>query len=153
MSTVSDRLRELVVVTRSIDSREVVVEVRDSGLGLDATDRDILFRSFYTTKANGTGMGLAISRSIVEAHGGHIEAAQNQPYGAVFRPDGLVLSLLSLSARWSGWESPSRWDSRSYRGWRDRWTRCWDRGRPDRRRRNSGRRRDSCCPSRRRHRR
>jgi PAS domain S-box-containing protein len=85
MSTVGDRPRELVVVTGASDPKEVFVEVRDSGPGLDPANMDALFRSFYSTKPDGTGMGLSISRSIVEAHGGDLSAEPNHPYGAVFR--------------------------------------------------------------------
>ena len=86
MSGVSDRPRELVVVTGvSSDPGEVFVEMRDSGPGLDPTSLNSLFDSFYTTKASGMGMGLSISRSIIEAHGGHMQAGPNQPHGAVFR--------------------------------------------------------------------
>jgi C4-dicarboxylate-specific signal transduction histidine kinase len=86
MSSISDRPRELVVVTgASADASEVFVEMRDSGPGLDPTSLSSLFESFYTTKANGMGMGLSISRSIVEAHGGRMHAMPNQPHGAVFR--------------------------------------------------------------------
>jgi two-component system sensor kinase FixL len=86
MSSISDRPRELVVVTgASADASEVFVEMRDSGPGLDPTSLSSLFESFYTTKANGMGMGLSISRSIVEAHGGRMQAMPNQPHGAVFR--------------------------------------------------------------------
>jgi signal transduction histidine kinase len=62
-----------------------MVEVRDTGTGLDPGHVDRLFESFYTTKAEGMGMGLAISRTIVEAHGGRLEAVPNVPHGAVFR--------------------------------------------------------------------
>jgi signal transduction histidine kinase len=85
MSAVSDRPRELALVTTINDSNEVSVEVRDSGPGLDSTNIAALFQSFYSTKPNGTGMGLSISRSIVEAHGGVISAEPNHPHGAVFR--------------------------------------------------------------------
>ena len=84
MSGVADRPRELVVGSGASDS-DVFVEVRDSGPGLDATNLGRLFDSFYTTKPNGMGMGLSISRSIVEAHGGRLVATQNVPHGAVFR--------------------------------------------------------------------
>ncbi|WP_246258139.1 ATP-binding protein, partial [Pararobbsia alpina] len=62
-----------------------MVEVADTGTGLDPGYVGRLFESFYTTKAEGMGVGLAISRSIVEAHGGRLEAAPNEPHGAVFR--------------------------------------------------------------------
>ena len=67
------------------DESELFVEVRDSGAGLDPAHLDRLFESFHTTKPGGMGLGLAISRSIVKAHGGRIWAAPNQPCGAVFR--------------------------------------------------------------------
>jgi signal transduction histidine kinase len=63
----------------------VLVAVRDSGPGLDPKDLDHLFDAFYTTKPHGLGMGLAISRSIVEAHGGRLWATANLPRGAAFQ--------------------------------------------------------------------
>jgi C4-dicarboxylate-specific signal transduction histidine kinase len=84
MSSVSDRPRELTVLSQRA-RKGVSVEVRDTGTGLDPANRDRLFQSFYTTKPNGTGMGLAMSRSIIEAHGGDLVAAPNTPYGAVFQ--------------------------------------------------------------------
>jgi len=62
-----------------------VVEVRDCGIGLDPHRAEQVFDAFYTTKAEGLGIGLSISRSIVEAHGGRLWAAPNEPDGAVFR--------------------------------------------------------------------
>ena len=63
----------------------VLITVTDSGIGLTAEDLPRLFETFYTTKAEGMGMGLAISRSIVEAHGGRLWAATNADFGATFR--------------------------------------------------------------------
>ena len=85
MSDVADRPRELVVSSAAHGSRGVVVEVHDSGSGLDPERADQLFEAFYSTKPEGTGMGLTISRSIVEAHGGRLWATANAPHGAVFR--------------------------------------------------------------------
>jgi signal transduction histidine kinase len=59
--------------------------VTDSGIGLKAEDLPKLFQTFYTTKAEGMGMGLAISRSIVEAHGGRLWATPNTDLGATFQ--------------------------------------------------------------------
>ena len=63
----------------------MLVTVRDSGPGLDPESLGRLFDAFYTTKAGGLGMGLAICRSIIEAHGGRIWATANVPRGAVFQ--------------------------------------------------------------------
>ena len=63
----------------------VLIAVRDSRSGLNLKGRDRLFDAFYTTKPQGLGMGLAISRSIIEAHGGRLWATANAPHGAVFQ--------------------------------------------------------------------
>jgi PAS domain S-box-containing protein len=76
--------RELVVGSAKDGASGVRVTVRDNGLGLDAESADRLFDPFYTTKVGGIGMGLAISRSIIESHGGRIWATSNAPRGAVF---------------------------------------------------------------------
>jgi two-component system sensor kinase FixL len=85
MAAVQDGPRELTVSTARGDADHVVVEVRDTGPGFDQDSFGRLFNSFYTTKPEGMGMGLAICRSIIEAHGGKISAALNEPHGAVFR--------------------------------------------------------------------
>jgi C4-dicarboxylate-specific signal transduction histidine kinase len=85
MADAGDGPRELTIVSGVDDANDIVVEVQDTGPGLDPQQLDRLFQSFYTTKPDGIGMGLAISRSIAEAHGGRLSAAANQPRGAVFR--------------------------------------------------------------------
>jgi signal transduction histidine kinase len=85
MAGAGDGPRELTIVSGMDDANGVVVEVQDTGPGLDPEKLDRLFQSFYTTKPDGIGMGLAISRSIAEAHGGRLSAAPNNPRGAVFR--------------------------------------------------------------------
>jgi signal transduction histidine kinase len=65
------------------ESTHVLIAVRDSGRGLDPTALEHLFDAFYTTKPHGLGMGLAISRSIIEAHGGRLWAKANAPQGAI----------------------------------------------------------------------
>jgi C4-dicarboxylate-specific signal transduction histidine kinase len=85
MSGVHDRPRELTIVSRLDDPDAVLVEVRDSGAGLDPQRAEQVFEAFYTTKTEGIGIGLSISRSIIEAHGGLLSASANAPYGAVFR--------------------------------------------------------------------
>jgi PAS domain S-box-containing protein len=85
MSGVQDRPRELTIASARSDANAVVIEVRDSGPGLEQESAERVFEPFYTTKAQGIGIGLSISRSIVEAHGGRLWAAANRPRGAVFR--------------------------------------------------------------------
>jgi signal transduction histidine kinase len=85
MAGVSDGLRELTISSGAAAPNDVFVEVQDTGPGLDAANLDRLFQSFYTTTPDGMGMGLAISRSIVAAHGGRLSATSNEPRGAIFR--------------------------------------------------------------------
>src|SRR6202007_2988747 len=85
MSGIGDGMRELTIVSAKAPSNHVFIEVQDTGPGFGSANLDRLFESFYTTKPDGMGMGLAISRSIVEAHGGRMSAAPNEPRGAVFR--------------------------------------------------------------------
>jgi C4-dicarboxylate-specific signal transduction histidine kinase len=85
MSVASEGPRELLVSSGKDESKGVLVAVRDSGPGLDPEALAHLFDPFYTTKPEGMGMGLAISRSIIEAHGGRLWATSNRPHGAVFQ--------------------------------------------------------------------
>jgi C4-dicarboxylate-specific signal transduction histidine kinase len=79
-----DGARELAVKSQTAESGQVLVSVSDSGVGLPAQRADQIFNAFFTTKSHGTGMGLRISRSIVESHGGRLWAADNFPRGASF---------------------------------------------------------------------
>jgi C4-dicarboxylate-specific signal transduction histidine kinase len=85
MSGVSEGPREVLVGSGNDDSDGVLVAVHDSGPGLDAERLNHLFDAFYTTKPNGLGMGLTISRSIIEAHGGRLWATPNVPRGAILQ--------------------------------------------------------------------
>ena len=84
MSEISGAQRELLVESAKDGLNGVVVSVRDSGKGLDAGTLDSLFEAFYTKKPSGMGMGLAISRTIIEAHDGRLWATPNIPQGAAF---------------------------------------------------------------------
>ena len=85
MGEVAEGPRELLLRSVTEGSKHVVVSVQDSGSGLDPAGLDNLFEAFYTTKPHGLGMGLAISRSIIDAHGGRLWATANAPRGAVFQ--------------------------------------------------------------------
>ena len=85
MSTVGDRPRELVIQTQRGDVDQASVTVQDSGVGLDPKGGEKIFDAFYTTKGAGMGMGLSISRSIVEDHGGRLWALPSDGPGATFQ--------------------------------------------------------------------
>jgi len=85
MSEMSGGPRQLLIRTDTDESRGIVVAVHDSGPGLKPEDLHRLFTPFYTTKPQGMGMGLAICRSIIEAHGGHLWATPTGDRGATFR--------------------------------------------------------------------
>ena len=85
MASVTDRSRELFIRSRQHESDKVLVAVQDSGIGIDRQNLEKIFDAFYTTKPQGMGMGLAISRSIVENHGGRLWATANEDRGATFQ--------------------------------------------------------------------
>jgi PAS domain S-box-containing protein len=85
MSGIDDGVREVRISTGKEAANAVLVTVWDFGPGLDPQNVDHLFKAFYTTKPAGLGMGLAICRSIIQAHGGRLWATANEPRGAVFQ--------------------------------------------------------------------
>src|SRR5258707_11694117 len=85
MSEVRTHPRELLITSRKSKSGEVVVAVRDSGTGLDAKDAERIFDPFFTTKEEGMGLGLSISRRIIEDHGGRMWATANHDKGATIQ--------------------------------------------------------------------
>src|SRR5439155_23017839 len=84
MSAVDDRPRHMVITTEREEGDRVRLTVQDAGVGLDPQAMDRLFEAFYTTKNDGMGMGLSISRSIIERHHGRLWAAPNDGPGATF---------------------------------------------------------------------
>jgi signal transduction histidine kinase len=80
-----DGTRELTIQSQRAEDGEVLVSVTDTGVGLPPQQADQIFNAFFTTKPQGTGMGLRISYSIVESHGGRLWAAGNSPRGAIFQ--------------------------------------------------------------------
>jgi signal transduction histidine kinase len=79
-----DGTHELMIESQRSEDGQVLISVSDTGVGLPPEQADKIFNAFFTTKAHGTGMGLRISRSIVESHGGRLWAADNPPRGARF---------------------------------------------------------------------
>jgi PAS domain S-box-containing protein len=84
MSDVNDRPRQLVIRTEREEGNRVRLSVQDAGIGFDAQTADKLFDAFYTTKSDGMGIGLSVSRSIIESHDGRIRATSNDGPGATF---------------------------------------------------------------------
>jgi signal transduction histidine kinase len=97
MSTVEDRPRELFIRTERDEGDQLRLSVKDAGVGFDPQAADRLFQAFFTTKDGGMGIGLSISRSIIEAHHGRLWATANDGPGATFsfaipcKPEGLTV--------------------------------------------------------------
>ena len=79
------RDRQLALISERSEDSLLLITVEDSGLGLPVEHADQIFTAFFTTKSYGTGMGLSISRSIIERHGGRLWAEANPGFGATFR--------------------------------------------------------------------
>jgi len=84
MSEVTDRPRDLLITAEREEGGNVRLSVRDAGVGLEPQAIERLFDAFYTTKSDGMGIGLSVSRSIIEGHGGKMWAVPNQGPGATF---------------------------------------------------------------------
>jgi signal transduction histidine kinase len=98
MSTIDDRPRELHIKTERYEGNQVRLSVKDSGIGFTPHAADKIFEAFYTTKSDGMGIGLSVSRSIIEAHQGRLWATPNDGPGCTFsfaipcRPEGFGLA-------------------------------------------------------------
>jgi PAS domain S-box-containing protein len=79
-----DGTREIAITSQQAENEQLQVSVSDTGIGLPSQQADQIFNAFFTTKDHGTGMGLRISRSIIESHGGRLWASNNYPRGASF---------------------------------------------------------------------
>jgi two-component system, LuxR family, sensor kinase FixL len=105
MTLVYDRPRELLIRSRANNAEQVLVEVRDSGIGIEPEHVGQLFNAFFTTKADGMGMGLSICRSIIEAHGGRIWASHNDGPGTTLQftlPAHLIVAAQPEGMTWHG---------------------------------------------------
>jgi PAS domain S-box-containing protein len=85
LSSVADRSRELLIRSGTHEPQSIFVAVRDAGIGLDSQTLDRIFDAFFTTKPEGMGMGLSISRTIIEAHGGRLWAIPHNGPGTTFQ--------------------------------------------------------------------
>jgi signal transduction histidine kinase len=84
LSGIDDRPRQLVIKTERDEENRVLLRVRDTGVGFEPQGADRLFDAFYTTKSSGMGIGLSVSRSIIESHEGRLWATSNDGPGTTF---------------------------------------------------------------------
>ena len=84
LAATEGRQRRLLVRSASLNGEGVHLEVTDNGIGINAEDATHIFEAFFTTKATGTGLGLSLCRTIIEARGGHLWASQGEASGATF---------------------------------------------------------------------
>ena len=104
MSSVVNRPRQLAIKSERDKGDCVRLSVQDTGVGIDPSHMDKLFEAFFTTKSAGMGMGLSVSRSIIESHHGRLWATPNDGPGATFsfslpcKPDGASESQSAISA-------------------------------------------------------
>ncbi|MGA7109522.1 MAG: ATP-binding protein [Terracidiphilus sp.] len=94
-----DGIREMVIESQRAENEQILVSVSDTGVGLPPQHAEQIFEPFFTTKPHGTGMGLRISRSIIELHGGRLWATDNPPRGARFN---FTLAVSPTAASESG---------------------------------------------------
>jgi signal transduction histidine kinase len=95
IEAMKDASGDLTVTSKRAEDGQLLVSVNDSGIGLPRGELEHIFEAFFTTKSQGTGMGLSISRRIIESHGGRLWAASNSERGATFQftlPSGLAAS-------------------------------------------------------------
>jgi signal transduction histidine kinase len=85
MASLDDRERQLQLRSEQDDPSTVMLTVEDAGKGIDTDIKDRIFEAFFTTKADGMGMGLSICRSIIASHGGRLLVSAGQTHGAVFQ--------------------------------------------------------------------
>ena len=101
----SQGAREILIRTSRKDTNTIIVEVKDSGCGIPAQNMPKLFTRFFTSKPDGLGMGLSISRSIVEAHGGRLDVGNSSARGTTFI---LPFLLIKMKPNRKVSESPAR---------------------------------------------
>ena len=100
MQPITDRPRELVIRSHQNEADQVLVTVKDCGVGISAENADRLLSAFFTTKSSGMGMGLSICRSSIEAHGGPLSASGNVGPGAtLIRPSDVQTSCVLIRQR------------------------------------------------------
>src|SRR5260370_37598369 len=85
IEAMQDTCGELSIASKRTEDGQLLISVRDTGIGLSIDEAERIFEAFFTTKPRGTGMGLSISRRIIESHGGHLWASPNTGRGATFQ--------------------------------------------------------------------